>query len=254
MVAQTVPETPSLIASARNFWSERRSRHGFFAATGELLAVICEFIRDSTPSRLRSRFGDAEYDWDYRVNTTSGAVAWRDRLLGILHSPYQPTEPTLFREMIATLQQNADLDLSQLTFIDLGSGKGRTLLMASDYPFRRIVGVELLPTLHQIAQENLTHYKNSSQQCFALQTQCTDATAFVFPEEPLLLYLFNPFPESGLRKTIQNLENSLRGHPRATFVLYHNPLLEHVLSEQNFLKKVAGTHQYSIFTAVRDQI
>ena len=253
-MAQTVPETPSLLTSACNFWNEHRSRHGFLAATAELLAALWEFVRDSTQSRLRSRFGDAEYDWDYRVNTTSGAVAWRDRLLGILHSPYQPTEPTLFREMIATLQQNADVDLSQLTFIDLGSGKGRTLLMASDYPFRRIVGVELLPTLHQIAQENLTHYKNSSQQCFALQAQCADATAFVFPEEPLLLYLFNPFPESGLRKTIQNLENSLRSHPRAAYVLYHNPLLEHVLSEQNFLKKVAGTHQYSIFAAVRDQI
>jgi hypothetical protein len=251
-VAQTVPETPSLIASARNFWNQRRSRHGFFAATGELLAAIFGFIRDSTQSRLRSRFGDAEYDWDYRVNTTSGAVGWRDRLLGVLHSPYQPTEPALFREMIETLQQNG-VNLSDLTFIDLGSGKGRTLLMASDYPFRRIAGVELLLSLHQIAQENLTHYKNSSQQCFALQTICSDATAFVFPEEPLLLYLFNPFPESGLRKTIQNLESSLRSHPRTAYVLYHNPLLEHVLSEQAFLKKITGTHQYSIFTAVRNQ-
>jgi len=253
-VTQKLPETPSLIIAARNFWNDRRSRHGFFTATTDFVAAVWEFIRNSTPSRLRTRFGDAEYDWDYRVNTTSGAVGWRDRLLGILHSPYQPTEPALFREMIEMLQQNAGVDLSDLTFIDLGSGKGRTLLMASDYPFRRIVGVELLPTLHQIAQANLTHYKNSSQQCFELQTQCADATAFAFPEEPLLLYLFNPFPESGLRKTIQNLESSLRSHPRAAYVLYHNPLLEHVLSEQTFLKKAAGTHQYSIFIAVRDQI
>lgn len=221
-------------------------------ATTDLIAAIWEFTRDSTPSRLRSRFGDADYDWDYRVNTTSGALGWRDRLLGVLHSPYQPTEPALFREMIEALQQNA-VDLSELTFIDLGSGKGRTLLMASDYPFRRIVGVELLPSLHQIAQENLTLYKNSSQKCFSLHTICSDATAFPFPEEPLVLYLFNPFPESGLRKTIQNLEKSLRSQPRTVYVLYHNPQLEHVLEEQSFLKKIAGTHQYSIFRAVRDR-
>jgi len=251
-VAQTVAETPSLITSVRNFWNERRSQQGFFMATAALLAGIWEFIRDSTPARLRSRFGDADYDWDYRVNTTSGAVGWRDRLLGVLHSPYQPTEPGLFHEMIEMLQQNG-LDLSEFTFIDLGSGKGRTLLMASDFPFRRIVGVELLPSLHRIAQENLAHYQNRSQQCRAIQALCGDATAFVFPEEPILLYLFNPFPESGLRKTILNLASSLQSHPRAAYVLYHNPLLEPVLSKQVLWKKIAGTHQYSIFTAVRDQ-
>ena len=249
---QTVPETPSLITSARNFWNEHRSRQGFFAATSQLLAAIWEFVRNSTPARLRSRFGDAEYDWDYRVNTSSGAVGWRDRLLGVLHSPYQPTEPALFREMIEMLEQNG-VDLSEFTFIDLGSGKGRTLLMASDSPFRRVVGVELLPALHTIAEENLSRYKADSQRCFVLEAVCSDATAFVFPDEPLVLYLFNPFPESGLRKAIQNLENSLRSHPRAAYVLYHNPLLEHVLREHSFLKKVAGTHQYSIFTAVCDQ-
>ena len=152
--------------------------------------------------------------------------------------------------MIETLQQ-IGANLSEVTFIDLGSGKGRTLLMASEYPFRRIIGVELLPSLHRIAQENLQNYENVSQQCFALEAVCLDATAFVLPDEPLVLYLFNPFPESGLRKTIRNLENSLRKHPRATYVLYHNPQLERVLNEQSFLKKIAGTHQYSIFAAVR---
>ena len=84
-VPQIVPETPNLITSARHFWNERRSRQGFFTATVGLIAAIWEFLRNSTPARLRSRFGDADYDWDYRVNTTSGAVGWRDRLLGTLH-------------------------------------------------------------------------------------------------------------------------------------------------------------------------
>jgi len=249
-MAQTVPETPSLITAACNFWNERRSRQGFFTATTELFARILEFMRDSTPARLRSRFGDTDYDWDYRVNTTSGAVGWRDRLLGVLHSPYQPTEPGLFREMIQALQQNAGMDLSEFTFIDLGSGKGRTLLMASDYPFRRIVGVELLPSLHRIAQENLSRYKADSQRCFALEAVCSDATTFQFPDEPFVLYLFNPFPETGLRKTIQNLERSLQSNPRPAYVLYHNPQLERVLDMESFLRKISGTHQYSIFAAV----
>jgi SAM-dependent methyltransferase len=154
--------------------------------------------------------------------------------------------------MLNALQQSSSPDQTVLnfrdfTFIDLGSGKGRTLLMASDYPFRRIVGVELLPSLHEIARQNLSQYKSDTQKCFALQSICADATAFPFPDEPLVIYLFNPFPETGMRRVFANLEQSLREHPRAVYVLYHNPLLEHVLTESGGLKKIAWSHQYSLF-------
>lgn len=226
-------------------------REGRFAATRQFVAAIWEFVRDSTPERRRQRYGDAEYDWDHRVNTTSAAVGWRNRLLGVFHSPYQPTEPELFREMLEALRQQSHSDLHDLVFIDLGSGKGRTLLMASDYPFRRIVGVELLPGLHQAAQQNLNKYRSESQKCFALESICADATEFAFPAEPMVLYLFNPFPESGLRRMVASLEQSLREHPRAVFVLYHNPLLEHVLSESG-LRRLHATHQYAVYGTTFD--
>lgn len=240
----------SILSAAHSYWNEQRSQRGLVRGTRDLLGAVWEFARDSTPSRLRSRFGDADYDWDYRVNTTSGAVGWRDRLLGTFYSLYQPTEPAQFREMIETLQQKRNLNLDEFTFVDLGSGKGRTLLMASDYPFRRILGVELLPSLHQIAQENLSRYKSDSQRCFHLESVCADATAFALPAEPLVLYLFNPFLEAGVRRTAENLKSSLQQHPRAAYVLYHNPQLEHVLAEETFLTKITGTYQYSIFAAV----
>ena len=89
---------------------------------------LWEYARDSTPERLRQRFGDADYDWDYRVNTTSGAVGWRDRLLGMFHSAYQPTEPAAFHEMLDAVQQapgpgQTTLNFRDSTFIDLGSGR-----------------------------------------------------------------------------------------------------------------------------------
>ena len=237
----------SLSRSARQWWNEVAGREGRVTATRQLLAVLWEFVRDSTPERRRQRYGDADYDWEHRVNTTSAIVGWRDRLLGVFHSPYQPTESALFHEMIEVLRRQSHLDFHDFVFVDLGSGKGRTLLMASDYPFRRIAGVELLPALHQAAQENLSKYKSDSQKCFALESICADATQFPFPAEPTVLYLFNPFPETGLKRMIAHLEQSLRAHPRAAYVLYHNPLLDHVLSESAALRRVAGTHQYSIY-------
>jgi len=238
---------PPLLRAARQWWRDIAAREGSMAASQLFLAVIWEFLRDSTPARRRQRYGDADYDWDHRVNTTSAALSWRDRLLGVFHSPYQPTEPALFHEMLEALQQQAHLDFREFTFIDLGSGKGRTLLLASDYPFRRIVGVELLPALHQIALENLQKYRNESQRCFALESICADATAFPFPAEPTLLYLFNPFPESGLRCMLANLEQSLQQNPRPVYVLYHNPLLEQVIGESAAFTKVGDTHQYSMY-------
>ncbi|HXJ91124.1 MAG TPA: class I SAM-dependent methyltransferase [Candidatus Binatia bacterium] len=219
----------------------------------EFLAALGAFVRDSTPSRLRSRFGDADYDWDFRVNTTSGAVGWCDRLLGVFHSPYQPTERKLFHEMMNALEQSTNLNLGEFTFIDLGSGKGRTLLMASDYPFHHIVGVELLPSLNEIAQQNLTQYHSDSQKCFAIESICADATAFELPISPLVIYLFNPFPEPGLRRALSRLKESLQSNPRSAYVIYHNPQLESVLNQAN-LKRITGTHQYSIFAATRSPI
>jgi len=227
----------------RDWWREQASENGAAATSSLLLRNLWTFVRESTPERRRQRYGDMEYDWEHRVNTTSGTVGGRERLLGLFHSAYQPTDPALFREMMASLP----IEFDTFTFVDLGSGKGRTLLMASEYPFQTIVGVELLPALHQIAQENLARYQSESQKCFTLEAVRGDAANFSFPAEPLVLYLFNPLSEAGLRQVVANLDHSLRTHPRAVYVLYHNPLLEPALSRSKLLTRLGGTQQYCIY-------
>jgi SAM-dependent methyltransferase len=243
----------SLPGSAWRWWRDIAAREGSGAATRQLLSALVEFVRDSTPERRRQRYGDAEFDWDHRVDTTSAAVGWRERLLGVFHSPYQPTESALFHEMIGALCARSGFDFRDFVFIDLGSGKGRTLLMASDYPFRRIVGVELLPALNRAALDNLSKYRSESQKCFFVESICADATEFAFPAEPTVLFLFNPFPEADLRRVIANLERSLREHPRRVYVLYHNPLLERVLEESAALEKIGGSHQYAVYVSRGDR-
>jgi len=234
--------------SLRHWWKDQVSRHGLATTAWLLVREWVGFLRESTPEQRRRRYGDLEFDWDHHVDTTSATVGWRDRLLGVFHSPYQPTEPALFHEMLQAL----GADVRGFTFIDLGSGKGRTLLMAAEYPFRGIVGVELLPALHEAACENAHKYASERQRCFVLDARCGDAKQFEFPDEPLVLYLFNPLPESGLAQVVRNLETSLREHPRKVFVLYHNPLLEHLLSSSSVLKRVSGTHQYSVYASLLD--
>ncbi|MGA9812715.1 MAG: class I SAM-dependent methyltransferase [Terriglobales bacterium] len=226
-------------------WKEDRVRDGLWLAARSFVVRIGEFLWESLPAQRRRRYGDAEYDWDHRVNTTSATIGWRERLLGQFHSGYQPTEPALFTEMMSSL----NINFQEFTFIDLGSGKGRVLLMAADYPFHRIVGVELFPALHRVAQQNLDAYASDSQRCFVMETVCEDAREFVFPEEPTLLYLFNSLPEAALIEVMTNLNDSLHQCPREVYLLYHNPLLEPVLANYPAFTKIGGTHQYSLFRA-----
>jgi len=234
---------PGLPATLRRFWNEGVAANGFWPTARSFAIHIREFLWESTPAQRRRRYGDAEYDWDHRVDTTSATVGWRERLLGHFHSPYQVTEPEILHEMMAVPK----IDFREFTFIDIGSGKGRVLLMASDYPFRRILGIEILPALHHVAENNLKAYKSDSQRCFAVETMLGDAREFILPAGPLVVYLFNPLPEAGMVDVIANLAQSVRQDPRVVYLLYRNPLFENVVARYSKFHKIVGTPQYSIF-------
>jgi hypothetical protein len=239
----TIEQDTGLPTTLHRFWKEGVAANGFWPTAWSFAVHIREFLSESTPAQRRLRYGDAEYDWDCRVDTTSATVRWRERLLGHFHSPYQPTEPAIFREMMAIPK----IDFREFTFVDIGSGKGRALLMAADYPFRRILGIELLPALHHVALKNLSAYKSGSQQCFALEAVCGDAREFVFPTEPLVIYLFNPLTEAGIVDVIANLAKSVSQYPRVVYLQYRNPLFENVLARYPAFNRIAGTPQYSTF-------
>lgn len=227
----------------RRRWKETRSRKGAAGALTEIGADVWEFLLESTPERRRRRYGDVEYDWDHHSDTTSATVSHRARLLAAISgAPYQPTEPGAFQEMIKSLK----LDLREFTFIDLGSGKGRTLLMAAEFPFRRIVGVELVRELHEVAQRNVAAL--AEPDASRIELRCEDARDYDFPREPVLLYLFNPLPAPALEEMIERLRASCQSNPRPVRVIYHNPLSERVLADSGFLNKVSGTEQFCVYS------
>ena len=64
---------------------------------------------------------------------------------------YQGTPVVVIHRMIRRLKVNRQ----RFTFIDLGSGKGRVLLIAAQYPFKSVIGIEFSKTLHDIALTNI---------------------------------------------------------------------------------------------------
>ncbi|HXV62045.1 MAG TPA: class I SAM-dependent methyltransferase [Vicinamibacteria bacterium] len=127
---------------------------------------------------------------------------------------YEPTPAAAFTRILEFL----DIDFARYTFIDIGSGKGKALLLASAFPFRRMIGVERFPEFHRIAERNVAGFPR-------VELVCCDAVDYTFPEEPSVVYLFNPFGEDLLERIVKNLECSLAKAPRSLFVVYYAPIL-----------------------------
>jgi len=140
---------------------------------------------------------------------------------------YTPTSGARFGWLMSRLP----LDLSKYVFVDVGSGKGRVLLMASEFPLKRIIGIELSQELHETALQNIRRFRSQRQQCDDVIAINEDATQFEFPAEPLVLFFFNPFSAEILRLVIDNLQQSLSDHPRSVVVIYYNALHESVLDQ-----------------------
>lgn len=118
------------------------------------------------------------------------------------------------------IMRNLPAELEAYTFIDIGSGKSRTLLLASHYPFGAIVGVEFARELVAIAARNLSTYANPRQKCRNLSVVEADAAAYEFPETPLVVYFYNPFSKDVFDTVLRNLTVSLARSPRDCFLVY----------------------------------
>jgi Histone methylation protein DOT1 len=140
---------------------------------------------------------------------------------------YYGISPSGFNQIFDAL----DLDWPRFTFVDLGSGKGRALLLASRFPFRRIIGVELAPALSKTAAENILKFEPPWRTCRDMESLSGDATTFAYPSGPLVLYLYSPFLAPVLKRCLANLNRVLSSEPREVYLLYTNPVFESVLQK-----------------------
>jgi Methyltransferase domain len=227
-------------------WRESVRYFGWWRSLRELVGAAWRALLELLPSRRKAGFGDLDYDWDHSVDTTRSNVGFGTQFLtGLMARPYFATESWLFGQIM----QAIPVDFSQFIFIDLGSGKGRVLLMASDYPFQRIVGVEFMPDLHHSAQANIARYSSDRQKRRRVEAICMDARDFQFPLDPLVVYLFNPFSEPTFARVLENLRRSLEQAPRPVYIAYRFTEFENLLAQATWLEKVAGTEQWAVYIA-----
>jgi hypothetical protein len=122
---------------------------------------------------------------------------------------------------VRALLSNIPTDFSDFCFIDFGSGEGRSLVVASTYPFAEIIGVEFAKELHDTATQNLRKADPVAAQSGKLRSIHMDATQFEIPRRNCVLYFYNPFEAAVMRQVLLNIEQAYRECGAEMFIVFH---------------------------------
>ncbi|MGC4118192.1 MAG: class I SAM-dependent methyltransferase [Myxococcales bacterium] len=217
-------------------------RNGVFFVARRCVEVPVAFVwqrvrrrllGESQPPATRSAAADFDLSFDVETNhdwrdlahlASSDGAIWKHAF------PYQAVPEDGFRELMDTLK----VDYKEYIFADLGSGKGRALFLAAQYPFKRVIGVEFSETLHTIAARNIEKFELRPHVSGPLESVCSDAGVYQFPSEPCVLFMNNPFDEVIMERVIENIKASHRAKPRHLVVAYFRARHLDVFLRQGF--------------------
>lgn len=205
-----------------------RKLYGSFRDRG--LATTARYTAMSVLEQVEAR----QFDRRYCVETR-GEHSAPDDCRGYF---YRGSPIRLAKRSLASLQ----IDHSKFVFVDLGCGKGRVLFLAADYPYKRIIGVELSRELQGTALSNISAFRACRPASPDITFLSRDAAQFVLPDDPLVIYMFNSFPASVLLEILANLRASLEASPRPLLLLYSNPYLHPILDRSGFLHRLQVIH------------
>jgi SAM-dependent methyltransferase len=151
---------------------------------------------------------------------------------------YRPTGWLSLRRMLPPSAVKAD-DV----FLDIGSGKGRAMLMAARYPFRRVIGVELSDRLLDIAQNNIDRAK-AQLRCKDIVLVQADAESYQIPDDVTVVFLNNPFGGAIFATVVSRLLDSYDRKPRPLRIIYANPVEEPVLLATGRIRIIKHLHGF----------
>lgn len=205
--------------------------------------VTCSVSPSTEPGRrllpgLAKKDGFLPHPFD-EVNDvrTSGLIAGRHLVSGHVHdrhaTAYYGVAPSVFQKLMGRWTRSRPAAaLEQTTFVDIGAGMGRAVLLAGELHFRQVIGVELHPTLVRIARGNLAAWRTAGRAKAPMRIVAQDAVDFAFPPGHCLAFLFNPFGAVVMRRWLRAITKAFAARPGELDILYINNEQEGVFEEQ----------------------
>lgn len=195
-------------------------RHGVAGIAKLLPRNIVHILGVYGSRQRRQRRSLEEFDRRFGVDTAGfrSVTALRMPIEIAAHAArYQPISD------LGAYLRALDISFAQYTFVDYGCGKGRALLMASDYPFEQIIGVDCVPGLIAIARSNISAYRSASQLCHRLDLETCDARQFSPPGTPTVFFLYNPFDEVILSEVLARIARVAPDASHPDYLIYVDP-------------------------------
>lgn len=195
----------------------------------------------------QSREGKHPFDRSHRVDT--GGLIYADGLTtGHEHdrhsAGYYATAPSLFRGAIehwSAILEESPFRLTDYAFVDIGCGKGRVVLLASEYAFREVTGVELNPQLAFTARRNLRRWMRRKRACPNVRILNGDALSFPLPDGPVVLFFFNSFEEQMVRMWLDSLVEAAATRSAPIDLIYLHPEHHEVFAATPGIRILADT-------------
>jgi SAM-dependent methyltransferase len=176
-----------------------------------------------------------DYLFDFRYGTDTCACMQLDELTIKGENKekgfrYQPTRVVPLRKLFRVLRPTIP---AGSVLVDLGCGKGRILLVASEFGFKEVRGVEFARELCETARKNSVAFKART----GIKTECQiiedDVTHYTIHDDENVFFLYNPFDETILSKVLCNITTSLQAHPRKILILYSNPTCARAIEQRD---------------------
>lgn len=148
---------------------------------------------------------------------------------------YSATPMILFNQLHSLF---TDKEKQESTYIDVGCGKGRTLINGLKFGFKNLIGVEFVPSIAELGRRNINNILESQNLDVSCEIVSEDIRTFQYPETDLILYLFNPFDLSVFEVFLSNLLEDLKKNPREATIIYYHSHCEKTLDDCEALERV----------------
>jgi hypothetical protein len=129
---------------------------------------------------------------------------------------YKPTPNSVFKWALAAV---ADEDIGRMSFVDYGAGKGRVMLLASQYPFTQVGGIEFAEELHDNATMNIAQFPRSRMKCRNVECVLDDVVNIRPLDDAAVHYFFNPFGPEIFIEVLRGIVASYHARPRRLYVI-----------------------------------
>jgi SAM-dependent methyltransferase len=158
-----------------------------------------------------------------------------------LNHGYSAIAPSVFYEACGRWRETLHAVSGRIeaySFVDVGAGKGRALLLAAELPFRKVIGVELSEELTRTAQRNITRWSSLGRPKAGIRVVQQDAAKFRWPRTPLLIYLYNPFVCTLVAQMAESLAAVAASGSGLVDLLYVNPTCADTLTSQGLFARL----------------